>query len=47
MVAKIEYRKCKECGHEFIKTIGGFILKENPISIKCPRCGSSKTKKIE
>lgn len=44
MVAKIEMRKCCNCGKEFIRTTGGFILKTDPDH--CPYCGSDKSKKI-
>lgn len=44
MIAKIEMRKCCNCGHEFIRTIGGFIMKIEPS--QCPHCGSDKSKKF-
>lgn len=45
MLTSIEFRKCKNCGHEFQHSKGGiiFIFLDQMIP-KCPNCGSRKTK---
>ena len=45
MLTNIEFRKCKNCGHEFQHFKGGFIfIFLNQFFPKCPNCGSRETK---
>ncbi len=37
--------ECRNCGHIFMHTVGGFILK--PSTPQCPKCGSINVKKTK
>ena len=45
MLTNIQFRKCKNCGHEFQHSKGGIIfIFLDQMFPECPNCGSRKTK---